>query len=319
MAARLARAWIMGGLLVVGVANAADLRYVSVSQMTPGAVVVDTRAGPLCAERSFAGAHCLPATDLTGPGGELPSFPDLLWAFGTAGLSGKGTVVVAGDRPLARDFVAGLLYLAGQARVEILTAPLTTLLQAGRVATGPGRPRGMLRDPIYVAPMRDGLVELRDDLLGQLAGNGDVLPVDGRSAREFDGAVQDGGRAGRIPGAANLSLAVLYQPNASNQLQRLLHGNRGRTLVAYGSGPRDSVALFTRLRAAGGNVRVLIGGWRAWAAAPDFPVEAGTQSSAGDNGFLGVATVRLGGAVALAAGVLLLWLAMWGRKGKRWT
>jgi len=173
----------VGLVLLVCMANAAaqqanaSLHYVNLQQVSSDALVVDTRARVVCEHRSFAGARCLPATDLLGPDGELPSFADIFWALGTAGIDGSETILVIGDKPLARDFVAGLLYLCGQARVEILNSSIEKGLRTGLRHAGQGRPRGILRQRIYHARMRDELLVLPAELSAATNSTKLVIPV----------------------------------------------------------------------------------------------------------------------------------------------
>ncbi|MDP2811126.1 MAG: hypothetical protein Q8O34_13345, partial [Rhodocyclaceae bacterium] len=96
---------------------AADFTYVPKVEAS-GAVVIDSRPLADCKRASLSGARCLPAEDFLGPQRRLPSERDILWLLGTAGLAGSETVLVVGQDATARDFVAGLLYLAGQKSVR---------------------------------------------------------------------------------------------------------------------------------------------------------------------------------------------------------
>lgn len=303
-------------LLIANSAVAADLQYVTPAQADPHALVVDTRPEQRCMQHSIRGAHCLPAADLIGPGGGLPSFPDLLWAFGTAGLSGRETVLVAGSRPGNRDFVAGLLYLSGQARVQILTTPIAHALKEGRFTAGPGRGRGMLRDPIYTAQMRDRLIDLPGDLRKALGGSAAPAVIDGRRSGDFHAEAHEGGTMNHIPQAINQPLAALYR----HPKTVAMNSGGDDDVVVYGYGPMDSIALFTRLRAGGvPGVRVLIGGWRAWTAAARLQkVRDGSAAGSAYWGLGSAAALRMAGAIALVAAALLLLMGMSMKRGKRW-
>jgi thiosulfate/3-mercaptopyruvate sulfurtransferase len=126
-----------------------------------GDAVIDSRPLADCRRASLAGARCLPAEDFLGPQRRLPSERDILWLLGTAGLAGSETVLVIGEDAAARDFVAGLLYLAGQKSVRILSGPMPRL--DGRA--GGGQERGMVRSTVWTAPMRDHLWVLGADIL----------------------------------------------------------------------------------------------------------------------------------------------------------
>ncbi|MCB1892430.1 MAG: hypothetical protein KDF48_09440, partial [Rhodocyclaceae bacterium] len=178
---------------------AEDFAYVR-SAAVEGSVVVDTRPLADCRAKSLADARCLSAEDFLGPQRRLPSARDVLWLFGTAGLTGEEGVLVVGQDAAARDFVAGLLYIAGQRSVRVLTEPLGRAFEAG-AAAGPGRERGMVREVVFAAPMRDGLLVLRDELR---ALRPQPLLLDGRSDAEYWGESARAMRTGHLPGAVSL-------------------------------------------------------------------------------------------------------------------
>lgn len=126
-----------------------------------GETVIDSRPLADCKRASLAGARCLPAEEFLDPQRRLPSERDILWLLGTAGLAGSETALVVGQDATARDFVAGLLYLAGQKSVRILSGPMPRL--DGRAAGG--QERGMVRSAVWTAPMRDGLWVLGTDIV----------------------------------------------------------------------------------------------------------------------------------------------------------
>jgi len=119
--------------------------YVKSTDAEPTTVVVDSRPRAVCVRRTLAGARCLPVADFLGPHGRLADPRGLLWLLGGAGLDGSEDVLIAGDDPLARDFVAGVLFLAGQRRVHILDAKLSAVLDRAPAMTGAGTPRAMTR------------------------------------------------------------------------------------------------------------------------------------------------------------------------------
>lgn len=138
---------------------ASDFAYTQ--RVGAGETVIDSRPLADCKRASHAGARCLPAEEFLDPQRRLPSERDILWLLGTAGLDGSETALVIGEDATARDFVAGLLYLAGQRSVRILSGPMPRL--NGR-ATG-GQERGMVRSAVWTAPMRDGLWVLGADIV----------------------------------------------------------------------------------------------------------------------------------------------------------
>ena len=147
------KAWPFALALVFAFAPQAraanDLAYTQ----TVGAgemAVIDTRPLSECKRASLPGARCLPASDLLGAQRQLPGERDLLWLFGTLGLTGEETVLVVGNTASGRDFVGGLLYLSGQRHVRILDHAFSP-----RLATEPGQERGLLRTSVFTQPMRD--------------------------------------------------------------------------------------------------------------------------------------------------------------------
>ncbi len=248
--------------LPVSYAHAAeDFAYVRAAE--PGAVAVDTRPLAACREKSLAGARCLPAADFLGPHNRLPSARDLLWLLGAAGLSGGEPVLVVGQDAAARDFVAGLLYVAGQRSVRVLAEPVARLLEQGADA-GPGRERGMARETVFTAPMRDGLLLLRDELRAQRP---QPLLLDGRTEQEYWGETVRAARGGHLPGA--ISLPALQLRGAQNPV--LPEGSP----VAYAHDALEGFAYLTLLRAGHGvPAKLYAEGWAEWAAAGALPADA---------------------------------------------
>ncbi|MDX9994135.1 MAG: hypothetical protein RBS28_02345 [Rhodocyclaceae bacterium] len=163
-----AQAWAAGDLAYTGKVGA-------------GETVIDTRPLDACRQASLPGARCLPPAELLGPARGLPSERDLLWLFGTLGLTGGESVLVAGDTASGRDFVAGLLHLSGQQSVRVLDRPLTPLLSA-RADAAPGETRALVRTAVYTAPMRDALwIVHPDELAGQTDGSA-ILAADAYTA-----------------------------------------------------------------------------------------------------------------------------------------
>jgi len=245
--------------------SAEDFAYVRAAE--PGAVLVDTRPLAACREKSLAGARCLPAADFLGPHNRLPSARDLLWLLGAAGLSGDEQVLVVGQDAVARDFVAGLLHVAGQRRVRVLTEPVGRLLEQGADA-GPGRERGMIREAVYAVPMRDELLLLRDELRDELRAMRPLPPLlDGRGENEYWGETARAVRSGHLPGA--ISLPAVQLRGAQNPV--LPEGSP----VAYAHDALEGFAYLTLLRAGHGVAAKLYAeGWAEWAADGALPADA---------------------------------------------
>lgn len=237
---------------------AADIAYVT--QPPADALVVDARPLDRCAAASLAGARCLPADEIVGPHGRLANFRDILWFFGTAGLTGAEHVLVVGEGHQDRDFMAGVLFLAGQRQVSVLIVP------PGRLADSPGTVRSTTRTAVYQKPMRDTLMLTTREL----AGAPGVPLLDGRGDREYWGEHVRAARGGHIAGADNLPAAEVRAALANHAALPPLPADP----VAYAHDPRESVAYFALLRAAGVAARVYVDGWKGWAADAALPVDA---------------------------------------------
>lgn len=257
--------------LAEGAARAADdFAYQRSYTSVPGQVVLDTRPLDECRQQTLVGARCLPPSEFLGPGRRLPNERDLLWLLGTARLTGNEDVLVVGQDATARDFVAGLLYWAGQRQVRVLTDPMARVLRHTKV-TAPGQERDFARTVVFEAPMRDEVVVLKHELMA-------LRPrlLDGRSAPEYWGETVRSARGGHIPGALSLPAAEL--PLAADGgkdavADYLARGN----WVAYAHDAYEGLAYLTRLRAGlGAAVRLYLGGWAEWAADGALPADAVT-------------------------------------------
>ncbi len=234
------------------------------------AVVVDVRPQELCLKGSLSGARCLPATDFFGPHGRLVNFPDLSWLLGTAGLSGSEHVFVVGISPQKRDFVAGMLYLAGQHKVTILRVSFTELLAKSANLT-PGQKRANIRSAVHRIPFRAEKIILRDELAALLKSN--KLPdlLDGRSEKEYWGENIRTFRGGHLPGAQLLPAAEL-RALLTKDPQQIPEFSAP---IVYGHNTLESVAYFSLLRAGFGiEARVLLAGWADWAMDQSLSVDS---------------------------------------------
>lgn len=232
--------------------------------------MLDTRPHSQCEKRTIKGGRCLAASDLLGHSGRLPSLRDIVWLLGTLGLKGDETVVVAGQTGAARDFIAGLLYLAGQKQVLVLQPPLSRVMSGTTVPLDMGRTRSMSREQHYVARPRDHLIVLRRELQRRLVQQEVLRLLDVRSQAEYWGEQIRGWRGGHIPGAEFV---------ASLDGLSLRPTQAGVSTVIYGHGPFESIAAFARLQGQwSGPVQVLIEGWRAWSADATLPVDAETYN-----------------------------------------
>jgi thiosulfate/3-mercaptopyruvate sulfurtransferase len=257
--------------LSASAAQASGLAYTTDTGLLKNRAVVllDVRPLAQCERGSVAGAKCLPAEDLLGPHGSLPDFRQIMWLFGTEGLAGGESVLVLGNRPERRDFVAGLLYLAGQREVQVMRRPLDSVLKTDGVVTARGQRRSQIADPIYQGVPRDGLIVLRAELHRALTSANPPRLLDGRPADAYAGQRIEAARGGHIPGAESFPYASLKNGSAVLPPVQTLAG-----AVVYAAGPESGIAYFTRLQAAlDANVRVYIGGWREWAAHTALPAD----------------------------------------------
>lgn len=262
---------LLAALLALIAANAlaaTDFAYVSKAEITD-AVVIDSRPLADCRRATLPNARCLPAEDFLGPHRRLPSERDILWLLGTAGLDGSEGVLIVGQDAVARDFLAGLLYLAGQRQVRVLIEPLARVL-SGRTDTPPGNERGIIRTIVFTAPMRAERLVLQQELMQALRGAG-VMLLDGRGELEYWGETVRAVRGGHLPGAMWLPAMPLANSSGSRPVPP------ADDAVAYAHDAYEGIAYFTRL-VAGLDlaVRVYPGGWAEWAADGSLPIDAAT-------------------------------------------
>lgn len=229
-------------------------------------IVVDSRPLADCKRAALPNTCCLPADDFLGPHRRMPSERDILWLLGTAGLDGSEKVLVVGQDAMARDFLAGLLYLAGQRRVRVLQEPVPRIL-SGRSDAAPGQDRGIVRSAVYAAPMRAERMVLKHELLREAAS---MTLIDGRSELEYWGETARVTRGGHLPGAVLLPAMTLSVAKSRPVLP-------SGEAIAYAHDAYEGLAYFTRLTAGLGlPVRVYPGGWAEWAADGSLPVDAAT-------------------------------------------
>jgi thiosulfate/3-mercaptopyruvate sulfurtransferase len=249
-------------------ASEPELQFIDRLPDQPGWLLLDTRPDDQCRSRSIRGARCLSADDLVGPNRRLPSLRDIVWIFGTLGLQGDETMIVAGNAGPDRDFVAGLLFLAGQQRVQILRPPLGQLLASGDWPISAGHGRAMSREKIYTAAPRDNQIMLRKQLSRLISENRPLRLLDTRSEAEYWGHTIRGLRGGHIPGAelwTNDALEILVKQQSRAQVET----------VVYAHDPVTSVVEFARLQAHTPiPIGVLINGWRAWSTDTSLPVDS---------------------------------------------
>ena len=232
-----------------------------------GAIILDVRSARECEKQSLAGARCLPAADFLGPHDRLAGFAAIAWVLGSAGLNGGRSVLVVGDDPLKRDFVAGLLYLMGQARVSILTRRL----KAAGLPFAPGKERAMTRLVIWQAPARTNALVLGNELRALLASRPGPVVLDGRGEKAYWGEAVNAARGGHIAGADHLPAARLRADVAGGKAL----GPQTEDAIVYARNAVDGIAYMTLITAGTGmRVRVYPGGWDEWAADGGLPADA---------------------------------------------
>lgn len=243
-----------------------ELRFID--QLPSGSdwQLLDTRQADQCQARSLKGARCLSADDFLGPNRRFPSLRDISWLLGTLGLSGDETLVIAGTPGMKRDFVAGVLYLAGQRNVWVLTPPLGRLIASGKGDRSGGQGRSMSRLTIYTAHPRDEQIVLRQALWQMIKTDMPLRLIDARTEAEYWGQRIRSVRGGHIPGAEH------WLPG---QALSGVKTKQSVETIFYAHDPLESIALFVRMQARVKNpVRVFIDGWRAWAVAGSLPADA---------------------------------------------
>lgn len=233
-------------------------------------IIVDSRPAGQCEKGSLKGANCLPARDLLGPHKRLANFSGLLWLLGTAGLTGEEHVLVVGDQSSTKEFLAGVLYLAGQRKISVLAAPLKSLPD-DKIA--PGTSRSKTRESVYQAPMRSDRIVLRSELIKLLRSGSAPVLLDGRSEVEYWGQEIRGPRGGHLPGAQHLP-ATSVRPAKKGPPP--VHLGSSEYAIAYGHGSYESIVFLARLVASGVQAKVLLEGWAGWAANGVLPADSVT-------------------------------------------
>jgi len=225
-----------------------------------GTFVLDVRSEALCEKASLAGARCLPVNQVLGPNRRLPNFSGLLWLLGTVGLTGDEHVLIVGDKNNDKAFMAGLLHLAGQKKITVMTARLSDLKTADLAS---GTSRSKTREQVFQAEMRDGSLVLRNELSNAISANQPLTILDARSEAEYWGRTLRTPRGGHIPGAI---LLAAEDPSLTG------------SVIVYGHDTVDGLSALARLVSQGAEVKVLMDGWAGWAADGALPVDAATYA-----------------------------------------
>ncbi len=239
--------------------------------------IVDVRPLELCKAGTLDGVRCIPVEDLMAPSRRLANISGLLWLLGSAGLSGDEHVLVVGDENNRRDFVAGVLYIAGQRRISVLNARVTG---SEVYQIKPGIPRNKIREQVYRTPMRSDRVVLRGELKGMINHERAPILLDGRSESEYWGVRVRGVRGGHLPGAQHLT-SVSLQPG---RLSPMDFSPQSGDPIVYGHDTFDGLTYLARLVASGIEVRLYLEGWVGWAADGSLPMDSASYPQYGFRG-----------------------------------
>lgn len=309
--------WLMAS---AGVAYAGDLplAYVASAKMAgKDALIVDARPSDLCEDATLPGARCLPADDFLGLDQRLAGFANIAWLLGSAGLTGAEKVLVIGANPVRRDFVAGLLYIMGQAEVLVLSKGVA----ASKTGLEAGEPRDTLRTRVWQAASRDEVLIFVNELQQLLHSKDLPILLDGRAEKAYWGREIRAARGGHLPGAEHLPASELRADVQRGDAAAVIENS-----IVYGRSAVDGIAYMTLIIAGSGTqVRVFPGGWAKWAANGALPADAETFSrrlrkpaSAAQLISMSSPQIWTGAAAGLLLGGSLVFIGMWAharRKG----
>lgn len=247
-------------------ANAADttISYTADIRITNNSVILDTRKMKDCLDATLPDARCLPASDFLGPHRRLANISGLLWRLGTAGLTGDEHVLVTGDTSTDKEFIAGLLYVAGQRQISLLTEPVESLASN---ATDSGIPRSTIREKVFQSRMRSDRVLLRSDIANIIHTRPAPRIIDGRSELEYLGQNRHAARGGHIPGAQH------YPLDANSFAQTGTLTVNDKDAVAYSHDSYSGLVYLARLLASDVQARIYLEGWVGWASDGALPAD----------------------------------------------
>ncbi len=233
--------------------------------------LIDVRKQTDCLQQTLTNAICLPVESLLTDRARLANFSGLLWKLGTAGLAGSEHVLILGDNMARKEFMAGVLHLAGQKKITLLHQPLTEFAdnqkQKNKQFFSSGSALPPTRTVVWQALMRSENIVLHKEMQ-KLQQSGTAMILDGRSDADYWGQTIRAARGGHIPGADS-------SPYTQWQLDsNTLSANEHAPVIAYAADAYTGIAYYTRLIAAGQNTRLYIDGWRRWAADARLPVDA---------------------------------------------
>ncbi|MCP3869216.1 MAG: hypothetical protein GY703_14165 [Gammaproteobacteria bacterium] len=229
--------------------------------------VIDVRPLASCKSGTLAEARCIPVEDLVTPGRRLANVSGLLWLLGSAGLSGDEHVLVIGDDSSRRDFMAGVLYVAGQSRISVLNTRVTGTRAYQKK---PGILRSMTREQVYRAPMRSNKVVLRGELESMINHEPTPVLLDGRSENEYWGVRVRGTRGGHLPGAQHLNSTGLRAGHSDSVNISREAGDP----IAYSHDAFEGLVYLARLVASRIDARLYLEGLVGWASDGSLPMDS---------------------------------------------
>jgi len=256
-----------------------------VQSIPTGTYIVDARSKSECLSSSYAGAHCLPIETLLPSHQRLANFSGLLWKLGAIGLKGSEHILVVGQSTMRKDFLAGVLYLAGQRRISVLNPSVPNkLTDKPSESLTTGTAASTTRKVVWQNLMRSDKIVLHNDMK-EIVAAGDMLILDGRTDAEYWAQKIRAHRGGHIPGADLSSYSDWV--DTSNIPVTNTSGSSpiaiAQPLVAYAADTYSGIAYIARIVAAGVNARLYIDGWVRWASDTALAVDAASYPGKGES------------------------------------
>jgi len=258
-------------------AAASSITYVN---SIPGkARIIDVREINDCKKSTLATASCLPVEDLMASTQRLANFSGLLWKLGTIGLDGSEHVLVIGNGVARKDFVAGILYLAGQHKISILENSVSDLANpSSKWSFSKGTIAASTRKQVWQSQMRSNQIVLHNEMAEIVLAN-NFLILDGRSDAEYWGQVVKAHRGGHIPGADYSGYTHWIESPGNSESDSIVNSlSADQPIIVYAADTYSGISYYTRVIAAGLTARVYLDGWVRWAAQTDLPTDAVSYS-----------------------------------------
>ena len=117
-----------------------------------GARFIDASSFTSCLNRSLKGATCVPFETFLDEQGELSSFRDIQWAWGTVSVGNEDPLFVFSKNIEDTYAIAGLFYLAGVRHVYVWEGEIERLFSS--LQAGAGKTRSIVRETYFSNPIR---------------------------------------------------------------------------------------------------------------------------------------------------------------------